>query len=337
MATDSRRVPENTRPSRSRVPKGAARLTTIQLDRSEPLQRYDDADHLGIREALATGDAPRGLYLSRGRMTETFGGGSLENVPGYDVSRAMTSGIAFEANVSWPQLGSPPATPPTADFKPESVIGPVDTRRPVPNTTVVPWRCVALLRMEYADKFVGRGTGWFIAPQTLVTAAHNVHDRIHGPAQRIVVTPGFHQGAAPFKQALVVAADLNPGWARAFTRELDFALIFIPQSLGVGFFGFSAASDQGLRNVLVNISGYPIDRPFTQMYDAGRISDVDSNFLYHTIDTEGGQSGAPIFWSDRDSRIGLGIHTYGASGVDPTNVARRITPDLFALFQQRKR
>jgi glutamyl endopeptidase len=327
---------------RSRIPRGVKALKSFALDRSTyPSLPNDNADTLGIRTALRTEEAQPGLLLTRSHMVETFGGGSLEAVPHYDASRAMTGGIAFGGDVFWSQLSPVDARTGLersgTESKPESVIGREDTRRAVANTTVIPWRCVAHLRTEYTDSFVGRGTGWFIAPRTLVTAAHNVHDRDHGRARRIVVTPGFHRGAAPFRQALVSSVDLHPSWSKSFARELDFALLFIPQTLGVGYFGFAAGSDSGLRNVLVNIAGYPIDRPDSQMYDAGRVTDVDADFIYHTIDTESGQSGAPVFWSDRESRIGLGIHTYGASSVDRTNVARRITAELYEQFVQRKR
>jgi glutamyl endopeptidase len=342
MASNTRRAGRNAPTvARKKIPKGVARLKSFALDRAASLPLGDTTDRLGIRAALEEGTLMEGLSLERSHMIETYGGGSLENVPGYDISRAITAGLATPGNVIWPQFQSKPPLEERSvgrdGLKPESVIGPIDTRRPVPNTTVIPWRCIALMRTEYADGFVGRGTGWFIAPRTLVTAAHNIHDQHHGRAKRIVVTPGFHQGAAPFGEALVSSVDFNPDWTQGFPRELDFALAFIENSPGVGFFGFAAASDQGLRSVLINITGYPVDRPETQWFDGGRITDVDENFIYHTIDTEGGQSGAPLFWSDRESRIGLAIHTYGASDVDRTNVARRITQKLFDLFQQRRR
>jgi V8-like Glu-specific endopeptidase len=298
-------------------------------------------DRLGLRDALR-GKPSKDLHVFPSNMTETYGGGSLETVPDFDVSRAITSGISHTGDVSWPQLANAACAPGAESaifspdgLRPESVVE-KDTRRAVPNTAMVPWRCIALLRIVYVDGATGRGTGWFIGPKTLVTAAHCVFDRDHGAARTMTATPGFSHGAAPYGERPISQVHFNPAWKTTFDRELDFALVYTDTPGGTGSFGFSAASDAGLQSVLINIAGYPIDKSATQWYDAGRILSVDKNFIYHTIDTERGQSGAPLFWSDKDHRIGLGIHTYGASRGDRTNVARRITRELFDLFETRR-
>lgn len=325
----------------SRAESARANVQTVELEPPLPPIETDPADDvLGITAVLA-GKEHAGTVVTRSFMAETYGGGSLESVPDYDVSRAITAGLTHPGNVEWPQFRpiAHRATETVADagLRAESVIfDPADTRRPVPNSTVVPWRCIALLTITFGDGATARGTGWFIAPRTLVTAAHVVHDPIHGRARTILVTPGFHRGAAPYGSQAIVRADFNPAWTDNFARELDFALIFIAQPAGIGFFGFAAADDRALARVLVNISGYPIDRPDAQWFDGGRILHADETFIHHTIDTEAGQSGAPMFWSDRQQRIGLGIHVYGASSRDRTNVARRITRPLFDLFNDKK-
>jgi V8-like Glu-specific endopeptidase len=325
----------------SRAESARAKVEAVELEPPlPPIEADPTQDALGIAAVLA-GSAHPGTVVARSFMAETYGGGSLENVPDYDVSRAITAGLTHSGNVEWPQLHSlahcAPETVAEAELRAETVIfDPADTRRRVPNSTVVPWRCIALLTIRFRDGATARGTGWFIAPRTLVTAAHVVHDPIHGRAQSILVTPGFHRGAMPYGSQAVVRADFNPAWTDGFARELDFALVFIAQPAGVGFFGFAAADDQALARVLVNISGYPVDRPDAQWFDGGRILHADETFIHHTIDTEAGQSGAPVFWSDRQQRIGLGIHVYGAGSRDRTNVARRITRPLFDLFMDKK-
>ena len=291
-------------------------------------------DSLGIASVLA-GEKRRDVLVRRAFMEETYGGGSLEAVPGYDSVSALTTGVTSPGSVRWPQL-QPRPLPVKASLDaitPESVIG-EDTRRPVPSTVSLPWRCIALLKIRYRSGRTGQGTGWFIGPRTLVTAAHCVHHPIAKAASQIVVTPGFHRGAAPFGQYEVVDSLWNPAWKDSFDPVLDFALIYINENPGVGWFGYAAAAEPNLRRVLVNIAGYPEDRPQTQWYDGARIADVDRNFIYHNIDTEQGESGAPLFWSDRSQRIGLGIHTYSQGDGLPTNLARRITPELYQLFEQ---
>lgn len=317
-----------------------AHVTSFDLEPPLPEQPEPSDEALGIT-AVLEGKKHPSTRVSPSYMSETYGGGNLEHIPGFDVSRAITAGLVHSGDVIWPQLQSPQEEPfvqPSEDFdRPESVIlDPRDTRKPVPNTTVIPWRCIALLNIAFRDGYTARGTAWFISPRTLVTAAHCVHDRNHGRAMSILVSPGFQRGAAPYGRYAVTKVDFNPDWARSFDRKLDFALIYLASPLGLGFFGFSAASDDGLRRVLVNIAGYPDDRPGVQSYDAGRIVHADDSFLYHTIDTEIGQSGSPLFWSDHQQRIALGIHTYGAGPRDRMNVARRITNELFDLFETRK-
>lgn len=325
----------------ARVAPDVQAIESYELEPPLPAIESDPTrDTLGIASALS-GKAHHGLKISRSFMSETYGGGSLEAVPEFDVSRAITSGLTHPGDLVWPQLR--PRTPTFPDLgaadglQAESVfLDPKDTRRPVPNSAVVPWRCIAMLNIEFVDGTPGRGTGWFISPQTLVTAAHCVHDPIHGRARSMVATPGFHAGAAPYGHFTVNKMDVHPGWFNGFPRALDFALIFVSRPAGVGFFGYAAADDAGLSRVLVNIAGYPRDHLGTQWFDGGRILRADDNFIYHTIDTEAGQSGSPVFWSDRQQRLGLGIHTYGASSMDRTNVARRITKPLFDMFEARK-
>jgi V8-like Glu-specific endopeptidase len=326
------------------IPRGealVARVSSFELESPlTDIQPDPGTDLLGIAATLAGKKHP-GTSVTRSFMSETYGGGSLERVPDFDVTRAITAGLMHSGDAILPQLQQSPKREleiAAADgLRAETVImDPGDTRKPVANTAVVPWRCIALLNIAFADGFTARGTAWFIGPSTLVTAAHCVHDPRHGRAVSILVTPGFQRGAAPYGRFAVSKVDFNPAWTRGFPRELDFSLLYLADPLGLGFFGFAAASDDGLRSVLVNIAGYPDDRAGTQCYDAGRIVRVDSTFIYHTIDTESGQSGAPLFWSDQQQRVGLGIHTYGAGPSDRTNVARRITPQLYDLFESRK-
>lgn len=298
--------------------------------------RDSAVDPLGIHSALAASSTGSAL-LSPCYMNETHGGGGFERVPGFDVARAMTAVISPAGPVSMPD--APDMT--NGSSRPESAIG-ADTRVAVPNTTLLPWRCVALLKLRFQSGKSGTGTGWFISGRTLATAAHNLVDQHEGAVIDMQVVPGYANGIAPFGVHKVAATRFNPAWAKSFDPELDFALIHIATNPQTGYFGFAAADDKGLKTVAaaVNVAGYPIDKAGKQYYDGGtqqygggRIVGADKCFIFHTIDTERGQSGAPLFWSDQKSRIGLGIHTYGVDGQHPTNRARRITPELFEAFK----
>lgn len=330
----------NSSPSRraSRAPalldEGAA-IAAVEHFPLDPL--FEDAstspEKMGGLAAAVAGEDIEGISLCRSYMTESHGGGSLEPVPGFVSAPAMT---AFVSQVSARQMPAPGSVLDDADWLPESVIGP-DMRRPVPGTTSLPWRCIARLDTLYESGRTGRGTGWFIGGQTLVTAAHCLFSQEAGRARSIIVSPGYDRGITPFGRFTAKGSFFNPDWGRSFDPVLDFALLYIERNPGTGWFGFAAAADEQLQRVLVNVAGYPNDRVDTQWFDGGRLASADRFFLYHSIDTAEGQSGAPIFWSDRDQRIGLGIHTYGVGRGLPSNRARRITPELFELFQARSR
>ncbi|MBX3494341.1 MAG: trypsin-like peptidase domain-containing protein [Parvibaculum sp.] len=314
-------------------PRSIVAVERVAYDSVKPFVACPGEDTLGVASVLA-GKVVDGVHVARSYMNETYGGGSFENVPGFNSTAILTTEIAQSGIVRWPQLNSSAESRSDIDgFVPESVID-SDTRRAVPGAASLPWRCIVLLQIFYRSGQTGRGTGWFIGPKTIVTAAHCIHHESAGDAIRIIVTPGYDRGAAPYGQFEVSGSLWNPAWRSSYDPVLDFALLFLNQDPGVGYFGFAAAPDPNLQRVIVNIAGYPKDRPSTQWYDAGRVSKADANFIYHQIDTEEGQSGAPLFWTDRVQRIGLGIHTYGANSMQPNNRARRITPELFTLFQQ---
>jgi glutamyl endopeptidase len=61
----------------------------------------------------------------------------------------------------------------------------------------------------------------------------------------------------------------------------------------VGWFGLEVLDDAALNGLLVNLSGYPGDKPFgTQWYMDGSVISVPSKRLFYMIDSFGGQSGS---------------------------------------------
>ena len=157
-------------------------------------------------------------------MAETNGGGSPEDVPGFDIFRAVTAGFTTR-RIAGPTILA--ARPDGAFFsqgslapssqgqviaafgggspasKPEIVIG-ADSRVLVPNTSTTPWRCICHLEVEYESGPVGFGTGFFAGPKAVITAAHVLIDR-SGPdwsrlrkAINVRVIPGRNGTMAPY-------------------------------------------------------------------------------------------------------------------------------------------
>ncbi|MCY1649182.1 trypsin-like peptidase domain-containing protein [Caulobacter sp. SL161] len=258
-------------------------------------------------------------------MNETNGGGSLEIVPGFDAYRARNAGLVLQT--------APGA--PSEDFRTESVFGP-DGRVPVPDTTALPWRCIALLTITYQSGATARGTGWFYGPRTLGTAGHNLRHAKHGRATSILVSPGWNGAAAPFGTFAAASIHCHPTWlANAGPDNLDFGVITLNDPMPgqrLGWFGIAAYDSNQLLPLLVNVCGYPGDRnPRTQYFNGGRLHDVTSEFLMYPFDTEVGMSGSPIFALFKDQRIVVGIHTGGTNQV---NRARRIDASLYEFLTQ---
>lgn len=294
-------------------------------------------------------------------MTETNGGGAPENVPGFDFFRAVTAG--FETRrIAGPtflaarpdggffsQSGDTAAAPmrsPAA--KPENVIG-ADNRVIVTNTSMTPWRCICHLEVEYERGPVGFGTGFMISEHAVVTAGHVLVDRsrdwkIPRRARRVRVVPGRNGTLAPYGYFVSEHFAVADGWdaagANQETADLhDFGAIFIPDDLKVrekdfgkriGYFGLKVLPGDDNSLLLVNNGGYPheTDKPYgTLWYNAGRVSKMDKNFIEYMVDTEGGQSGSPIYFYDekKNERYVVAIHTTG----DFINRGLRITRDVF--------
>jgi V8-like Glu-specific endopeptidase len=269
--------------------------------------------------------------LSYGRMVETNGGSSLESVPGFDELRARNEGL-FPIT---PSGAIPPAG--EDEFRMENVIGKNDLV-PVPDTTSLPWRSIALLSITYKNGGQGVGTAWFFGERALGTAGHNIFHQDYGEATEILVTPAFGSNPAMPSQR-VVQTYCDPAWLKPPNgnpdHALDYGVILIEDpAIGrrLGWFGFAAYSDKQLDKILLNVSGYSQERtPHTQYYNGGRLKKVDRQFLRYTFDTEGGMSGAPLFARFDTQRVVVGIHT---SGNSTANRARRIDAGLYAVLSR---
>lgn len=331
--------------------------------------------------AAPTGDSDlRKLEVSEERLTlpsvmgETNGGGSPENVPGFDLFRAVTAGFETKRVAGatvltaqpdggfFSQGGGGEAVPilvgsPAA--KPENVIG-ADNRTRVSDTAMTPWRSICHLEIEYESGPVGMGTGFLIGPYTVVTAAHVLCDRrMFGwnrprAARRIRILPGRNGTLAPYGYVVADEFNVPPEWQHKDADEagasaFDFAAIHIPRTsateveqegLGarLGYFGlkaYTAADEESIKLLFVNNAGYPQEqhKPYgTLWYNAGRVSKWADSFVEYMVDTEGGQSGSPIYLFDekKKQRYVVAIHTTG----DFVNRGVRITPSVFETIRK---
>jgi V8-like Glu-specific endopeptidase len=214
----------------------------------------------------------------------------------------------------------------------EVVIGD-DDRREISATSQYPWRCICSLLITAADGSNWIGTGWLVGPRVLLTAGHCAY--IHGRggwAEQIEVIPGRRGVERPYGSCTATSFWSVKGWTDFRSRQYDYAAILLPAERRygeeLGWYGFAVRSDDALDGTMVNISGYPGDQPAgTQWFHAKKLADVGDRVLTYTIDTAGGQSGAPVWIKYADGgRYGVGIHT---NGHITGNSATRINQAVF--------
>jgi V8-like Glu-specific endopeptidase len=220
----------------------------------------------------------------------------------------------------------------------ETVVGPDDRKR-IRDTENDPWRMICSLAITGPrGNFVG--TGWFAGPKTIITAAHCLYEvtQMGGWAIEISIYPGRDDNDFPY-QTRSSQFEVPQEWIDSQGREADYdyGVIHLSEPLGeeIGWFSVAFANDKKLKGTRVNISGYPGDLAGNygsyQLFHDDNIphDGVAPNRFYYTIDTAGGQSGAPV-WIELggDQRQVVGIHTYGFGGVSGRNSATRITPKI---------
>ncbi|MGL4464402.1 MAG: trypsin-like serine peptidase [Planctomycetia bacterium] len=200
------------------------------------------------------------------------------------------------------------------------------------------------------------GTGWLISPRTVITAGHCVYSSFReggeasGPrnfASKIRVTPGLSGTSTPFNsQTCFVSQQSNPfrttkGWKEGYYNDSDVGAIILPDEFvdsagnGIGHFGYAAPTDGELRNLLVNVSGYPGEDSDTQYWHDGAPGRIEPTYFLYNIDTTGGQSGSPVFYlhDTRDEYYVVGVHNAAEPRGVPFNHAVRFDDATYDLVQ----
>jgi len=271
--------------------------------------------------------------LSPSFMVETNGGGRLENVHGFNVVKAMSSG--FRGGRVPPHLRKQHLVT-ASDFEfavPQSTFGD-DDRVLIQDTTQIPWRCVCQLVIDGLHGRQLLGTGWLAGPHTVITAGHNLYSHEYNhQATKVWVLPGRCGDVVPFGYDAATNFDVHRNWKDNGNHEYDIGVIWLDKPIGtnLGWFGYAACADTQLQNLLINNSGYPADKPLgTQWFNAGRLQSIKTRTLSYGLDTEPGQSGSPIFYYDAQMRrIVVAIHAYGNNS---ENIGIRITPDIYTTI-----
>lgn len=320
------------------------------VTKSETITSHSPRRRLDIPVEHRADPAPKspkstyeGRMISPSNMLETHLGGVLEPLSGFPLNDAMYHGfgarhLEIRSSISRTQSIERQKKG-ASDLKPERSFGEGHRWTQVTDTASVPWRSICQLEMTYSDGRTAVGTGWFSAPDTVITAGHNLYiPEANVSAQKIRVVPGRSGNLGPFGETFGETFEVARGWIDNGTPEHDYGMIkLVDKNIGprTGWFGYAVFSDEDLEHApLIQSAGYPDEtRPFaTQWYDAGRAERVSDAFLGYRVDTEEGQSGAPVFFSNSDGqRWVVAIHVYDTAR---RNLGLRITDEIFQKIQE---
>jgi len=229
---------------------------------------------------------------------------------------------------------------PPGFLMPFNVIGD-DDRTEIEDTSDFPNRSICFLRITFADGSTGTGTGWLVAPRTVISAGHCVFD--HPTGGRVIsveVTPGAsRKNPAPFGSYLCTQVACSEAWQKdgwklnqPDVHDHDYGAIFLNEDSRVGellgYFGYQDIQTEILQSRPFCLCGYPSDKPeHSQWYHVRNLSGVNERNLSYEIDTYFGQSGAPVWYVGKDgNRFVIGVHNAGSSRA---NFATRLNDPVF--------
>ena len=298
-------------------------------------------DGTGIDEVFPEeyhGNIPRNLfgprslaepieYYSPSYMTDMFGAGVSEIIHQIDSTNNLPAVELVDVHRSYAKSQH------GGDLKERIIFDPGDDRITVADTTSPPWRCICQLQTILSNGSIAYGTGWFAAPNVIVTAGHCLYTQDGLEPIEIIVTPGISRDKTPYHSQSSRVVRVPVRWVENKDDEFDYGMVILPnRQLGnqTGWFGYAVAKDQHLPNMRITSAGYPADHGNDiQISCRGRIKGFNDFFLAHSIDTVVGQSGSPVYHtSSTGIRTVIGIHTDSGKPNQP-NKAVRITADIF--------
>ena len=229
----------------------------------------------------------------------------------------------------------------------ESLLTDTDRRKQILETEKAPWRMICSMEIVSQNNLRFVGTGWFVAPRTLITAGHCVFDKreLGGWARTINIFPGRNgDRPVPLETTSSSSFSTTDRWLETQDPDYDYAAIHLDSDLGsqIGTFGIAVLPDDELTDRLVNVSGYPLQPGFgkEQYFHANRVKALTARRLFYDVDTMGGQSGSPV-WAYEDGSedpIVIGIHAYGVGGTPAdlnlnANSGPRILPEVLDVIK----
>ena len=178
----------------------------------------------------------------------------------------------------------------------------------------LPWSSIAQIVVSENDDVVSVGTGWLASSNTVVTAAHVV-DLPRRPANARSVAVRFSSIDRVFQVEDIEVHDSYVFKGSSHYDQFDIAMLCVDDT---GLPKLKIESEK-LEPAEVEIAGFPKFGSWTGRFVTHNGSLVyppgDENILLYSVDTKGGQSGAPVVVNSgtADAAV-IGIHVQPTGG-----------------------
>ena len=161
------------------------------------------------------------------------------------------------------------------------------------------------------------GSGALVGPNHILTCGHNVYHEVedHQPwkwAAMIRAFPARNGYSAPFGMAIVTRVYVFSQWVEKHDANYDIALLVLDCAKGwlTGWAGLLCTTDQDLLQEDVQVTGYPGDKGFGQMWEMrDKVKSVTDEKFQYEIDTYYGQSGSAVWVNRFGLPTIIGVHT----------------------------
>ncbi len=213
----------------------------------------------------------------------------------------------------------------------------------ITDTNVDPYKYICHQSI-HRDRLLGdryfQSTGFLIARNVVLTAAHNLYSVTGSRVDKITIHPGRYKDTYSYDSVTISGLTNCKNTTRVNPRfkfgkvSYDFAIIIIPENLLVNKNWPSASSFEldpsyVLNNgEKINVAGFPASGGYDgsiMTYQNQEAEAVNQTTIPHNLDTQTGNSGSPIWVEKNGKKIVVGVHTYA-------ELATKLTTDAITMI-----